>query len=274
MLSNAETRTRSPATRPVSWRHEISKSSGPGLFLGTTLCDLAGFLQENGLTFPPRSWLKLAATASQPVHHSTCALKIENAVYGPVLARQAVKHPLFIIGHWQSGTAPAQSDVDRPPLGVCQFLANDGPTFLLGEWIVSTISALLLPAQRMGIDNVAMPVPWEEEFALARVTEISPYLTRLSAARRSLRSLSDFPRRVRSRGRRWKPAFLKQRKLAWKYQRPLILKSAKPIRAESECFSNCSRRSFRAYPPRSLLRLSVNLTAASKVHRKLLPAEM
>jgi len=102
-------------------------------------------------------------------------------------------------------------------------------TFLLGERVASAGSAAFLPAERMGVDHVAMntQVPWEEEFALCQTTQMSPYMSWL------------FPRRADYYDRyvtfrdvpaadvdRWKRAFVKLlKKLAWKNQRPLVLKS-------------------------------------------------
>src|SRR5579863_2317621 len=222
--------TRTPVSSRVSWRHEFSKSSGPGLLLGTTFFDLARLIQENGRHCPPRAWLKLAVTALISLV-TTPLRRVEDAVYGRALARQAVKQPLFIIGHWRSGTTHLHNLMSIDSRFACaSFSQMMVPhTFLLGERIVSTISSLLLPAERMGIDNVAMNphVPWEEEFALAQLTGMSPYLTWV------------FPRRADHYDRhltfrdssaadvdRWKAAFVKLlKKLAWKHQRPLVLKS-------------------------------------------------
>jgi omega-hydroxy-beta-dihydromenaquinone-9 sulfotransferase len=225
------TKASGPRTQTASgWRQGLSKSSGPGLILGMTLLDLARLLKENGLQFPARSWLKLAATGLISLA-TTPLRRVEDAVYCRRLAKQDVQNPLFIIGHWRSGTTHLHNlmSIDER-FAYANFSQMMIPhTFLVGERVLSTLSALFLPPERMGVDNVAMNphVPWEEEFALCQMTGMSPYLTWVFPRR-----ADHYDRYVTFRDapaaeiERWKAAFVKLlKKLAWKYNRPLILKS-------------------------------------------------
>ena len=102
-------------------------------------------------------------------------------------------------------------------------------TFLTGERVLWAASHMFLPRDRMGVDEMAMSpdVPWEEEFALGIMTQMSPYIGWVfpKRARYYERYLTfrDVPAREVEI---WKAAFvLFLKKLTWKFQRPLILKS-------------------------------------------------
>lgn len=195
-----------------------------------TLLDLAGMLKQNGWQFSARSWVRLAVTGlislvTTPLRH------VEDAVYCRRLAKQKVQSPLFIIGHWRSGTTHLHNlmSIDKR-FAYASFSQIMIPhTFLVGEWVLSTLGALVLPPDRMGVDNVAMNphVPWEEEFALCQLTGLSPYMTWIFPRR-----AGHYDRYVTFRDasateiERWKAAFVKLlKKIAWKHKRPLILKS-------------------------------------------------
>jgi hypothetical protein len=156
---------------------------------------------------------------------------VEDVAFGRCVAQQPVTAPLFIIGHWRSGTTHLHNLISIDPrFAFANFSQITIPhTFLVGERLLSTGSALFLPPDRMGVDKVAMnpQVPWEEEFALCLATFFSPYMSWV------------FPHRADYYGRYltlrgvpaedvtcWKKAFVKLlKKLSWKYQRPLVLKS-------------------------------------------------
>jgi hypothetical protein len=214
----------------MGWREEFSRLTGPGLLLGISLGDLISLLGQNGLQVPLRYWSKAAFAAGVSLI-TTPVRYLEEAVYSRRLARQAVPPPLFVIGHWRSGTTHLQNlfAVD-PRFAYANFAQLTIPhTFLLGEWLLAAGSALFLSPDRMGIDKVALSprVPWEEEFALCIMTFFSPYMSWVFPHR------SDhYDRYLTLRGvppaelESWKKAFVKlMKKLAVKYQRPMVLKS-------------------------------------------------
>src|SRR5262245_6199753 len=214
----------------MAWREDFSRITGPGLILGITLGDLFRLLLQNRFQVPPRYWPKLAFASTISLL-STPIRRIENVVYGRRVAEQPVTAPLFIIGHWRSGTTHLHNliSIDKR-LAYANFSQITIPhTFLVGERILSTGSALLIPSERMGVDKVAMhpQVPWEEEFALCLMTFFSPYMAWVFPHRAdhydrylTLRDVS--PDEVA----RWKKAFVTLlKKLSLKHQRPLVLKS-------------------------------------------------
>src|SRR5262249_10344440 len=100
--------------------------------------------------------------------------------------------------------------------------------FLLTDRLRSRAARLLLPATRT-LDNVALhpDAPEEEEFALCRMTSLSPFLAQAFPDR-----AAHYGRYLTFRGvpakevERWKAAFVRlAQKLTWKYRRPLLFKS-------------------------------------------------
>lgn len=150
---------------------------------------------------------------------------------GARVARVEVAPPIFVLGHWRSGTthlhnllaldqrfaAPRYSQVMIPE------------TFLTGEQFFCRSAEKLLPAERAGIDKVAMrtDTPSEEEFALAQMTLLSPYLG-WSFPRHAdhYDRYITFRTVAASQKRRWQRAYERLlRRLAVADARPAILKS-------------------------------------------------
>ena len=213
----------------MGWRKRLFQAAGPGLTVGATLGDWTGFLAENRFRIPPRYWPRaLFSTLVSLI--STPLRRAEDLAFGPQFTSQRVAPPLFIIGHWRSGTTHLHNliAVDRrfAFANLSQIVIPH--TFLIAEKLMAAGMALLLPRHRM-VDGMAMhaKVPWEEEFALCVATSLSPYMTwafpeRAAHYDRYL-TFEGVPAREIAC---WKAAFVKLlQKLTLKYNRPLILKS-------------------------------------------------
>jgi hypothetical protein len=210
-------------------RKQLFKAAGPGLTVGITLGDWIGLLAENRFLVPPRYWPRaLFSTLVSLI--STPLRRAEDLTYGRRFRQQGVDSPLFIIGHWRSGTTHLHNlfAVDSR-FAFANFSQIIIPhTFLMAEKAMAAGMALLLPRDRM-VDSMAMHagVPWEEEFALCVATSLSPYMTwafpdRASHYDRYL-TFKNVPAREIDC---WKAAFVKLlKKLTLKHNRPLILKS-------------------------------------------------
>ena len=129
----------------MGWREDFSRITGPGLILGITLGDLARLLWQNDLRVPPRYWPKVAFAGLISLL-STPLRRIENVVCGRRVAEQPVTAPLFIIGHWRSGTTHLHNLISIDPrFAFASFSQITIPhTFLFGERLLSTGSALFL----------------------------------------------------------------------------------------------------------------------------------
>jgi hypothetical protein len=154
----------------------------------------------------------------------------EEKVYGPKVARVEIKPPVFILGHWRTGTTHLHYLLATDPRFASPntYQVSYPHTFLTTEAVGARLGGILIP-QKRPMDEVRMSfqAPNEDEFALCQMTLCSPYLGLTFPRRQSyydqfltLRGLSEA---VKVRWKRALVHFLK--KLTWRYDRPLVLKS-------------------------------------------------
>jgi hypothetical protein len=214
----------------MGWREELNRATGPGITLGITTGDWLALLARNGFRIPPRFWPRTAFSTLVSLINTAWYYTAEATLFRSV-ARQKVLPPVFILGHWRSGTTHLHNLLSLDErFAYPKFAQIMIPkTFLTGERVLWAASHMFLPRERMGVDEMAMSpdVPWEEEFALGIMTQMSPYIGWVfpERARHYERFLTfrDVPAREVEI---WKAAFvLFAKKLTWKFQRPLILKS-------------------------------------------------
>ncbi len=154
----------------------------------------------------------------------------ENRLYGPAADAVAVPPPVFVLGHWRTGTTHLHNLLAADPRFAYPnlFQAFNPHTFLLNEDRLAPLVAPWIPGRRLMDDvRVGLDTPQEDEFALAAATGLSPYLGWAFPRRRT-----HYDRYLTFRGAkpaevgRWKTALLRfVRKLTLKYGRPLVLKS-------------------------------------------------
>ncbi len=106
---------------------------------------------------------------------------VQQAVYGRRIARtELVDDPLFVLGHWRSGTTLLHELLVHDPQHTCpNTYCCFGPNhFLLTEAVMKRLLTFLLPRQRP-MDNMAVgwDLPQEDEWALCNMGVPSPYLT-------------------------------------------------------------------------------------------------
>lgn len=196
---------------------------------GLDAADWWRFLREQ--RFPVDSpYLPRAALIGALSLRTAIARRREARRFGPAIERAGVAPPLFILGHWRSGTTLLHRLVGLdgqfayPNLYQCWH----PHTFLSTEAIEAALTDRLLrrtrPMDEMP-QNVA--VAGEEEEAVALATLCSPYLTWAFPRQRAhfrrfltLRDVSD------AELARWEAGLLHfVRKLTVRYDRPLLLKS-------------------------------------------------
>lgn len=124
--------------------------------------------------FAPRLLYLMAVTLSrQPVMWAA------DAVYGRRLARQPIEPPpIFIIGHWRSGTTHLQNLLScDPQFGRVTLLQAAMPHeyLLLPAFVKDRLGRMLPPRRLMDDVPVAADVPWEEELALTATSRLSFY---------------------------------------------------------------------------------------------------
>jgi hypothetical protein len=216
--------------KPEGWREAFFRAASPGVVTGITTGAWLRLLAQNRFRIPPAYWPKVAFTTLASGLSSGFAIA-EKAIYGRKVAATVVPPPLFVLGHWRSGTTHLHNLLaidDR--FGSPRFSEVTIPsTFLTGERVLTSLAKYLLPPTRFQIDNVSLTTdaPSEEEFALAQMTFHSPYMG------------WAFPEHADYYGRylnfrgvpereiaEWKAAFLTfLKKLTLRHHKPMILKS-------------------------------------------------
>ena len=179
----------------------------------------------------PAYWHRAAAmTLTSWV--STPLSQLESWRYDTAIAATELPaDPIFILGHWRSGTTFLHEllALDTENLAYPNTYEVMSPTtFLLTESIFSRWFANFLPRRRP-MDNMRLSLqsPQEDEFALSLTTLQSYYLAlsfpeaeRMYERYLTLADLSPAERQT------WQMQFLWfLKKLTYKYQRPLVLKS-------------------------------------------------
>lgn len=131
---------------------------------------------------PPLHWSKLSRLASISAFSVINSIEriLENCIYGRRIEKQKIEHaPIFIIGHWRSGTTLLHNLMSLDPQftypNLYQVIFPN--SFLLTERFVTRITSWGVPKTR-GVDN--LPAGWnmtqEDEVALMAMTLLSPYV--------------------------------------------------------------------------------------------------
>ena len=153
---------------------------GARLWLGADLYAWMRFLVRNHFAVPPSHWHMAALISACSLPNSVMRF-MTDAWFGGRVERTAIRRPpLFIVGHWRTGTTllhellicdPQHS---YPTFCECLFPHH----FLLTEKIYPRLFGFLMPKRRP-MDNMAVgwDRPQEDELALCLLGEPSPYLT-------------------------------------------------------------------------------------------------
>jgi hypothetical protein len=196
---------------------------------GVTFRDWFAILSENRFAIDWPYWPQ-AALLTAGCGLNSLFLRKETKTFGARLDQVVVRPPVFILGHWRSGTTLlhnllAQDDQFAYPNLYEVFFPH---TFLGTEEYRAEQIAGLIPATRL-IDGMAqgLRMPNEDEFATSVLSLRSPYLLWSFP-----RSTASYERFLTFRGvpdadvARWKAAFvLFLKKLSLRNDRPMLLKS-------------------------------------------------
>jgi hypothetical protein len=196
---------------------------------GVTFSDWCRVLRTNRMEVAPRYWHRAAILTAGSVLNSWYRRR-EDRLFGERIDRVEVPPPLFILGHWRSGTTLlhnllALDDRYAYPNLYEVFFPH---TFLSTEDDRTGLVAPLIPKTRV-FDSMAqgLDMPNEDEFATAAASLASPYMMWAFP-----RGAGRYERFLTFRGvpeeeiARWKGAFLRfLKKLTIRHGRPLLLKS-------------------------------------------------
>ena len=213
----------------MAWRDRLLRNLGPGVLGGVTLCDWLGLLRDNRFALSSGCALRATAISLGSISNSVLG-GFEDWRYRSRLDAVVVPPPLFVLGHWRSGTTHLHNllTVDERFAFPNNYQAFYPHTFLTTEAVSSRLIGPFLPRRRP-MDNIEwdMRSPQEDEFALCAATGLSPCIGWAFPRKRD-----HYDRYLTFRGvpaseiARWQAAFVRfLKKLTWKYRRPLVLKS-------------------------------------------------
>lgn len=213
----------------MAWRDTLLVHIGPGLLAGVTLGDWLRLLRDNRFAIFPSCLPRALMITFQSIGNSVSAWN-EARRYAARLEGVAISPPLFVLGHWRSGTTHLHNllAVDERFAFPNNYQALYPRTFLSTETVNAPLIGRLFPKRRP-MDNMEwnLQSPQEDEFALCVSSFKSPYM-----GWKFPRQRDHYDRYLTFRGvpdseiAQWQEAFLLfLRKLTWKYERPLVLKS-------------------------------------------------
>jgi omega-hydroxy-beta-dihydromenaquinone-9 sulfotransferase len=152
---------------------------GPGLLCGIIWRDWLRLLLQNRCRIAPEALPRALAVSFVSIGNSAIAA-YERLVHP--LRDEPAAAPLFILGHWRSGTTHLQNLIACDPRFVTPtlFQVLFPQTFLSTERLARALLAPLIPETRP-FDNVQMAIntPNEDEYALCTMTLCSPFLSTL-----------------------------------------------------------------------------------------------
>jgi len=176
------------------------------------------------------SWKRVVAISAASATNSVFAT-VEKLLYGRRIDRASIAPPVFVLGHWRSGTTFLHQLLTRDPqfaapnLFECSFPWN----FLATERWLAPLTSWMQPRNRpMDAVENSWESPAEEEIAILLLTLASPYLVsafpdrpEVAAQFNSLTS-GLTPEQLQQ----WKEHYVRfLKKLSLKHGKPLVLKS-------------------------------------------------
>ena len=213
----------------MDWRESFLRRFGPGLLGGITLSQWIKLLRRYGLNIDGSRLPRACAITAQSLKNSLLQI-VERYRYESRIRDIVVQPPLFVLGHWRSGTTHLHESLAQDPRFASPnlFQVSFPHTFLCSEATDAKIVAFFLPRHRP-MDNMEWGPgsPQEDEFALLAATFMSPCMAWVFPRQRDqFKRYLTFQEVEPGEVAQWEAAFVRfLKKLQWRYQRPMILKS-------------------------------------------------
>ena len=177
------------------------------------------------LKHSPRALVQIAVGASNSV-----GARLERRRYGDRIEAARVQTPLFILGHYRSGTTHLHNLLTLDPQFAAPtfFQVLNPHTFLGAErWAAPVVDRLVVRRRYQDEMALGAGMPSEDEFATCAMTGLSPYMGWCFPGEGTdydrYLTFRDVQEAEIDRWRRALTTFLK--KLTVRYARPLVLKS-------------------------------------------------
>lgn len=172
---------------------------------------------------------RLVSTGLLSIHNSTWKT-IEAGFYGRAINQAEVKEPLFVLGHWRSGTTLLHNLMSLDPRYAFPNLYQTWfpHHFLMTETVTTALTGWIVPKSRP-MDNMktGWDMPQEDELALLLDSLISPYLMLAFQQNPEVyEKFFDFEDCDPKTRDQWKASLLHlMQKLTVRHKKPLIMKS-------------------------------------------------
>lgn len=157
------------AERPSRGNRAETKPPAVSVWFGVSLGGWLRLLRRNGFAVAPRYWLRALKITLFALHNSAYGL-VERLIYARRVARTEVTAPLFIIGHWRSGTTLLHEYLARDPrhsypttydcFAPCHFLVT-------GKYGPKILDRMMPDERPMDSMQLKAELPQEDDFALA-----------------------------------------------------------------------------------------------------------
>lgn len=214
----------------MPWREKVAVAFGPGLFAGIKCADWLRMLRANRFAVHPRYLMRAVVISQYSLMNSVLARR-EQRRFGADVKQAVIKPPLFILGHWRSGTTHLHNLLSKDD----RFAFPNAYQVVFPHTFLSTegggnyeLLRFLMPRKRPMDDvHLDLSVPWEDEYATCIASSTSSYMAPIFPKRREhYDRYMTFREVPESEVARWQESLLLLlKKLTYKYQRPLILKS-------------------------------------------------
>ncbi len=213
----------------MDWRETLLRLGGPGALSGIAFGDWVGLLREEGAQIG-LSRLPRVVTITMQSLKTSLFRSLEHRRYDALVRNVAIQPPLFVLGHWRSGTTYLHELISRDPRFAFpnSYQVSFPHTFLSTEAADSRMLSFFIPRRRP-MDNVKLSLtsPQEDEFALCSTCLSSPYMASVFPRQREkfaryLTFKAVEPRELAE----WQEAFLYfVKKLQLRQGKPLVFKS-------------------------------------------------
>lgn len=150
----------------------------PALWVGCDVSSWLRLLARNGFAVH-RSRARVAAVATAASVGNSLLGTVQRIVHGPRVARTVIRHPpVFVLGHWRSGTTLLHELLAADPRHVAPTTYDclaPHHHLLTRAWLPRLLAGLV--PDRRPMDNMAVgwDRPQEDEIALALLGQPSPY---------------------------------------------------------------------------------------------------
>jgi hypothetical protein len=213
----------------MDWRESMLSFCGPGVLSGVSLPQWLRLLRAQWRQIDLSRLPRVAVITLQSLKTSALS-PVEHKRYDSLLSKIVIQPPLFVLGHWRSGTTHLHQLIAQDPRFAFpnSYQTSFPHTFLSSEAVDARLLSFFIPRRRP-MDNVGLSLasPQEDEFALCGTCFRSPCMAWVFPRQREkFNQYLTFKDVDAKELAEWKEAFLEfLRKVQLRNDRPLILKS-------------------------------------------------